>query len=201
MIANHKAVNKTREKVVQFMEIGIPRRFLMAVNTPKGLVNGDLRCYLCNRTPLAKERIKIYGKTAHDLPKLINSALSIDANIYSANDLIVCTNPCYSYKRLLELEKLEKNITDLKTELRSSFDCNVESARVKRLRKDSDTVSESTSTSSTTTIGASKSLNFGSQAPTTCTSFGYTPAEARQKPYHLVYNAFGHLQAPAIAAE
>ena len=187
MIANHKAVYKTREKVVQFME-----------TWAKKLVNGNLRCYLCNRTPLVKERIKIFGKTAHDLPKLINSALSIDVNIYSANDLFVCTNPCY--KRLLKLEKLEKNITDLKTELRSSFDCNVESARVKRLRKDSDTVSASTSTSSTT-YGASKSLNFGSQAPTTCTSFSYTPTEARQKPYHLVYNAFGHLQAPAIAAE
>ena len=172
----------------------------MEVNTPKKLVNGDLRCYLCNRTPLVKERIKIFGKTAHDLPKLINSALSIDVNIYSANDLFVCTNPCY--KRLLKLEKLEKNITDLKTELRSSFDCNVESARVKRLRKDSGTVSASTSKSSTTAnYGASKSLYFAPQAPTTCTSFSYTPTEALQKPYHLVYNAFGHLQAPAIAAE
>ena len=72
---------------------------------------------------------------------------------------------------------------------------------MKRLRKDSDTVSASTSTSSTTTNGASKSLNFGSQAPTTCTFFSCTPTEALQKPYHLVYNAFGHLQAPAIAAE
>lgn len=176
-------------------------RFLMEVNTPKKLVNGDLRCYLCRSTPLVKERIKIFGKTAHDLPKLINSVLSIDVNIYSESDLFVCTNPCY--KRLLKLEKLEKNIADLKKELRSSFDCNVEPARVKRLRKDSDTVSASTSTSSTTTNrpGASKSLNFGSLAPTTCTSFSYTPTRAFQKPYHLVYNAFGYLKAPAIAAE
>ena len=72
---------------------------------------------------------------------------------------------------------------------------------MKRLRKDSDTVSASTSTSSTTTNGASKSLNFGSQVPSTCSSFICTPTEALQKPYHLVYNAFGHLQAPAIAAE
>ncbi|KAJ7393747.1 hypothetical protein OS493_003406 [Desmophyllum pertusum] len=179
-------------------------RFLLEVNTPKKLVNGDLRCYLCRSTPLVKERIKIFGKTAHDLPKLINSVLSIDVNIYSERDLFVCTNPCY--KRLLKLEKLEKNIADLKKELRSSFDCNVEPARVKRLRKDSDTVSASTSTSSfssTTTNrpGASKSLNFGSLAPTTCTSFSYTPTRAFQKPYHLVYNAFGYLKAPAIAAE
>ncbi|KAJ7390331.1 hypothetical protein OS493_025582 [Desmophyllum pertusum] len=111
-------------------------------------------------TPLVKERITIFGKTAHDLPKLINSVLSIDVNIYSESDLFVCTNPCY--KRLLKLEKLEKNIADLKKELRSSFDCTWEPARVKRLRKDSDTVSASTSTSSTTTNrpGASKSLTL-----------------------------------------
>ncbi|KAJ7361949.1 hypothetical protein OS493_014596 [Desmophyllum pertusum] len=55
-------------------------------------------------------------ETAHDLPKLINSVLSIDVNIYSESDF-------------------------------------------------------------------------------------YTPTRAFQKPYHLVYNAFGYLKAPAIAAE
>ena len=43
-------------------------RFLMEVNTPKKLVNGDLRCYICGSTPPVKEKIKVFGKTAHDLP-------------------------------------------------------------------------------------------------------------------------------------
>ena len=45
------------------------------LNAPNKLVNGDLRCYPCCSTPSVKERIKIFGKTAHDLPKLINEGL------------------------------------------------------------------------------------------------------------------------------
>ena len=169
----------------------------MEVNTPKKLVNGDLRCYICGSTPPVKERIKVFGKTAHDLPKLIKSALSLDVNVYSENDLFVCTNPCY--KRLLKLEKLEKNIFDLKQELTSSFDGNVETARVKRLRKHSDTVPECSSTAQNKlSPGVSRSLKFVSPAPTTCTSFTYNPNRAFQKPYHVVYNAFGHLKDPGI---
>ena len=43
-------------------------RFRMEINTPKKLVNGDLRCYICGSTPPVKERIKVFGKTARDLP-------------------------------------------------------------------------------------------------------------------------------------
>ena len=109
----------------------------------------------------------------------------------------MCTNPCY--KHLLKLEKLEENIFDLKQELTSSFDGNVETARVKRLRKDSDTVPEcSTTAQNKLSPGVSRSLKFVSPAPTTCTSFTYNPNRAFQKPYHVVYNAFGHLKDPGI---
>jgi len=63
----------------------------MEVNTPKKLINGDLRCYICGSTPPVKERIKVIGKTAHNLPKLIKSVLSLVVNVYSENDLFVCT--------------------------------------------------------------------------------------------------------------
>ena len=133
------------------------------------------------------------------LPKLNKSALSLDVNVYFENDLFVCTNPCY--KRLLKLEKLEKNIFDLKKKkLTSSFDGNVKTAREKRLRKDSDTVSECSTTAQNklTCPGVSRSLKFVSPALTTCTSFTYNPNRAFQKQYNVVYNAFGHLEDPDI---
>ena len=153
---------------------------------------------ICGSTPPVKERIKVFGKTAPNLPKLIKSVLSLDVNVYSENDLFVCTNPCY--KRLLKLEKLEKNIFDLKQELTSSFDGNVETARVKRLRKYSDTVPECSTTREQNKLspGVSRSLKFVSPAHTTCTSCTYNPNRAFQKPYHVVYNAFGHLKDPGI---
>ena len=95
-IANCKAAYKMVRNSLQGIRC---YRFRMEVNTPKKLVNGDLRSYICGSTPPDKEKIKVFGKTAHDLPKLINSALSLDVNVYSENDLFVCTNPCY--KRLL----------------------------------------------------------------------------------------------------
>ena len=148
--------------------------------------------------PPVKERITVFGKTTRDLPKLIKSALSLDVNVYFENDLFVCTNPCY--KRLLKLEKLEKNIFDLKKKLTSSFDGNVKTAREKRLRKDSDTLSQCSMTAQNklTCPGASRSLKFVSPASTTCTSFTYNPNRAFQKPYHVVYNAFEHLEDPVI---
>lgn len=145
-------------------------------------VNGDLWCYICGSTPPVKERITVFGKTARDLPKLIKSALSLDVNVYFENYLFVCTNPCYKclLKRLLKLEKLEKNIFDLKKKLTSSFDGNVKTAREKRLRKDSDTVSECSTTAQNklTCPGVSRFLKFVPPAPTTCTSFTYNPNRA-----------------------
>ena len=87
------------------------------------------------------------------------------------------TNPCY--KRLRKLEKLEKNVFDLKQELTSSFDGNVEAARVKRLQ-DSDTVwrVQRRTTNKITRPGASKSLKFVAPATTTCTSFSNNPNRA-----------------------
>ena len=110
---------------------------------------------------------------------------------------------CLCVQTIVIIEKLEKNIFDLKQELTSSFDGNVETARVKRLRKDSDTVPEcSTTAQNKLSPGVSRSLKFVSPAPTTSshllTSFTYNPNRAFQKPYHVVYNAFGHLKDPCI---
>ena len=70
----------------------------------------------------------------------------------------------------------------------------------KRLQKDSDTVPECSTTAQNklTCPGASRSLKFVSPAPTTCTSFTYNPNRAFQKPYHVVYNAFGHIEDAGI---
>lgn len=74
----------------------------------------------------------------------------------------------------------------------------MKTAREKRLQKDSDTVSECSTTAQNklTCPGVSRSLKFVSPAPTTCTSFTYNPNRAFQN--HVVYNAFGHLEDPGI---
>ena len=168
----------------------------MDVDTPKKLVHSHNVCYLCSCTPPVKERVRIFGKSTHDLPKLINSALCVDLEAFAESDLIVCTNPCY--KKLLKLENLEKNIAALKEELGKRFAAKREQARVKRLRKDSDSDS---STITTNRAGALRSLNFDSPGPTTCTSYSYDANATFQKPCKLLHRAFGHFQAPEPRAD
>jgi len=47
-----------------------------------------------------------------DIRGLIKTAVDVDVSVYSGNNFFICTNPCY--KRLVKLDKLEKNIKALK---------------------------------------------------------------------------------------
>ena len=64
--------------------------------TPKKLVNDEECCYLCDGNPRVRERIKIFGKSGHEISNLINLALSTDIKIFSKSNLFVC------YKRFLK---------------------------------------------------------------------------------------------------
>jgi len=166
--------------------------------TPRKVVDGDLQCFLCCNDPSLKERIRISGKSSLDIRGLIKTTVDVDVNVYSGNNFFICTNPCY--KRLVKLDKLEKNIEALKEDVRSNF-IRHKSARVKRMRRDSDVcisydTSDTTHATCTPTSGrpgAAKSLKFTSSA---CTSYSYTGVGPGlltfQQPYQLVYNAFGN---------
>ena len=169
--------------------------------TPKKIIDGDLRCFICNSTSPQNERIRVFGKSSVDIQYLIKTAADIDVGIFSSgNDLFICKT-CYN--RLVRFAKVKKNLEGLKEEIKNDFK-KAGRIRVKRLRRASE---ESTLTTSTRKqCNAAKSLNF--HPPTTCTSFnnaGLLRQPFQQKPYQLVYSAFpmsrcrvSHLSSPVV---
>ena len=61
--------------------------------TPKKIVRSDLVCFL-RACHLKKDKVRVFGKSAVDIPGLIKSAIDIDAAVFSSSDLIVCP-ACY----------------------------------------------------------------------------------------------------------
>ena len=132
---------------------------------PKKIVQSNLLCFLC-ACPLNKDKDRVFGKSAVDIPGLIRNAIDIDAAIFSSSDLFVCI-ACY--KKLVQFEKITSNLRALRRELQENYEKG--GARTKRLRKDSATqeaVTHVTGAFPSSSSTAAKSLKF----PTTCTSFG-----------------------------
>lgn len=146
--------------------------------TPKKIVRSDLACFLC-ACRLSKDKVRVFGKSAVDIPGLIKSAIDIDAAVFSSCELFVC-NACY--KKLIRFERTAGSLRALQRELKENYEKG--GLRTKRLRKDSttqeavtDPIEQSLLTTGTflsSSSTAAKSLKF----PTTCTSsFGQEPAE------------------------
>ena len=69
--------------------------------TPKKIVRSDLVCFLC-ACCLNKDKVRVFGKSAVDIPGFIKSAIDIDAAVFSSSDLFVCTS-CYKLHASLAL--------------------------------------------------------------------------------------------------
>lgn len=137
--------------------------------TPKKIVRSDLVCFLC-ACRLNKDKVRVFGKSAVDIPGLIKSAIDINAAVFSSSDLFVCTS---CYKKLIRFEKTASNLRDLQWELKENYEKG--GLRTKRLRKDSTSQEDGTNSIEQSLVmtgafpsssSAAKSLKF----PTTCTS-------------------------------
>ena len=126
-------------------------------------------CFLC-ACSLNKDKVKVFGKSAVDIPGLIKRAIDIDVAVFSSSELFVC-NACY--KKLIRFEKMAGNLRALQRELKENYEKG--GLRTKRLRKDStqEAVTDpmeqsllSTGIFLSSSSTAAKSLKF----PTTCTS-------------------------------
>jgi len=83
--------------------------------TSKTIVRSDLVCFLC-ACSLNKDKIRVFNKSAVDIPGLIKSMIDIDAVV---SDLFICT-ACY--KKLTQFEKISSNLCALLWESKESYD-------------------------------------------------------------------------------
>ena len=152
--------------------------------TPKKIIDSEYKCFLCDAFTHSS-RVKIFGKSGLDIPRLIESAVGENLGKYenSGSQMFICTK---CYKRLLRLEKAKKNLEGIKEEI-----CGIYQSinrRVKRQITDAN-VSENIAPHTTTKpSSAAKSLKFTESSttatnddfPTTCTSSDSGPAEVSE---------------------
>ena len=152
--------------------------------TPKKIIDSEYKCFLCDAFTHSS-RVKIFGESGLDIPRLIESAVGENLGKYenSGSQMFICTK---CYKRLLRLEKAKKNLEGIKEEI-----CGIYQSinrRVKRQITDAN-VSENVAPHTTTKpSSAAKSLKFTESSttatnddfPTTCTSSDSGPAEVSE---------------------
>ena len=70
----------------------------MQRETPKKICHDDESCLLCKRTfSVAKEKIRVFGKSSFDISSLIHRALNVDLTVYvDREQLAICRTQCYS---------------------------------------------------------------------------------------------------------
>ena len=145
----------------------------MLVETPKKIVDESPKCFTCSSQCPAKERVYIFGKTAHNFAEIIKATLDIDVNGYANNDtntkLFVCKTSCY--KRLLKFQRATEKLEEVKKEIQDAFQGR---PRAKRLLRPTNGDQEEISAclQSTNRAKASRTLQFSSAnvSSTTCAS-------------------------------
>ena len=135
----------------------------MASQTPKKVVDEISKCFLCSSPSATQERVFIFGNSTHNFVEIISSSLDFDISCYANSKLFIWKAVCY--KRLLNFERANEKVLELKREILESFQ---RRPRAKRLFNAGDERREQSRTAaiqnfpvpSTTRAKASKSLQF-----------------------------------------
>ena len=139
--------------------------------TPKKIVNSDSRCFTCSSPSGNQDKVHIFGKSSINFQEIIQTSLNVDVSCFSnSGELFVCRKVCY--KRLTKFQRASEKVREIRREIEEVFDKR-ELPRAKRLIRadevpnipDGDTVRENVSR-----VKASKSLQFGKDDATACTS-------------------------------
>ena len=85
--------------------------------SPKKLLNVNTSAFCATLTQSSAGRVRIFGKSAVDLPRLIETAIceNISKHRNSGSELFICNAKCY--KKGQRLEKANKNLESLKKEI------------------------------------------------------------------------------------
>ena len=139
--------------------------------TPKKLLNSETNCFICSKSEHSKERVRIFGSSAVDIPNLIKLSTDIDVSNYSMSAGFVCLKKCY--KHLLKLDKAKTTLEVLKKELKAICSAGDHDRRFKRLHRS--TAQDEPQPVTKKQSSCAKSLNFGDAVAEdraiTCTSF------------------------------
>ena len=79
--------------------------------TPKKIIECKYEYFLCDTlTQSSAGRVTIFGKSAVDLPRLIETAICENISKYhnSGSELFICNAKCF--KRFQRLERAKKNL-------------------------------------------------------------------------------------------
>ena len=88
--------------------------------TPKKVIDGGQKCFLCSESATSNNRVFIFGKSGLDIAYLIKESTTVDANSYSdSDDLFICKKMCY--KRLLRLKNAIDKCKGIKSEIKDKF--------------------------------------------------------------------------------
>ena len=131
----------------------------MQRETPKKICHDGESCFLCKRTfSVAKEKIRVFGKSSFDISSLIHRALNVDLTVYvDREQLAICRTQCYS--RIVRYKNAVQKVEEIGGEIKRNFGGDFP-FRVKRMAKDHFNTSE-----------AKKCLDFG-DTPSTASPFG-----------------------------
>ena len=125
----------------------------MQGETPKKICYTD-ECFLCKGTfSVAKEKIRVFGKSSFDISSLIHRALNVDLTVYVDREkLAICRTQCHT--RIVRYRNALQKVEEIGNEIKRNFGGHFP-LRIKRIAKDHCNASE-----------AKKCLDFG-DAPST----------------------------------
>lgn len=131
--------------------------------TAKKIVKSDSRCFMCSSPLGYQDKVHIFGKSSINFQEIIQTSLNVDVS---------CSFAGMCYKRLTKFQRAPEKVKEIRREIKEVFDKR-ELPRAKRLIQadevpnipDGDMVCENMSR-----VKASKSLQFGKDDATACTS-------------------------------
>ena len=87
----------------------------MAGETPEDIVEIGLKCIICSKPCVNKEKIHIFGNCSARWPEIILQSLDVDLSCYANYcELIFCKRTCY--KRLTNFERATFKVKKIKTD-------------------------------------------------------------------------------------
>ena len=93
----------------------------MQRETPKKICHDGESCFLCKRTfSVAKEKIRVFGKSSFDISSLIHRALNVDLTVYvDREQLAICRTQCYS--RIVRYKNAIQKVEEIGGEIKRNF--------------------------------------------------------------------------------
>ena len=107
----------------------------MQRETPKKICHDGESCFLCKGTfSVAKEKIRVFGKSSLDISSLIHRALNVDLTVYvDREQLAICRTQCYSW--IVRYKNAVQKVEEIGGEIKRNFGGDFP-FRVKRMAKD-----------------------------------------------------------------